>query len=126
MSKQPNVNVQLAEPVSLFQSDEFETETSFWRTIKEPDNYRYENGELALLFTNEDGIFKGHARQLDFRVLKPRGVDLPLYGFYEARIKVDSIRKGRSCQFYLVPKELNLNPDDSIDDKTARKGAREG
>ena len=55
--KQPTVNVQLAEPVSLFQSDEFETETTYWKKIKEPknllENYRYENGELALLYTNE-------------------------------------------------------------------------
>ena len=55
--QQPTVNVRLAEPVSLFQSDEFETETTYWKRIDESkkllDNYRYENGELALLYTNE-------------------------------------------------------------------------
>ena len=55
--KQPTVNVQLAEPVSLFQSDEFETETTYWNKIEGQknlvENYRYENGELALLYTNE-------------------------------------------------------------------------
>ena len=74
----------------------------------------------------EDGSFNGHMRQLEFKTLTPRGIDLPLYGFYEARIDVDAIRNGRSCQFYLIPEGYNLNPDDSTDDTTAKKGASEG
>ena len=82
--------------------------------------------DLYLNLLKEDGSFNGHQRQLEFRSLTPRGIQLPIFGFYEARIDVDAIRNGRSCQFYLIPEAYDLNPDDSTDDTTAKKGASQG
>ena len=126
----------------MFESDEFETEFGLWELIKESgnlkENYSYQNGELYLKFTNDGNDFLGHLRQLDYQVnfeseLKinfnqkasnHRDIDLPLFGYYEASIDVDSIRNGRSCQFYLVPQNFNLNPNgDDETDTTARKGS---
>ena len=71
-AKQPNLTTPLAEPVHLFESDEFETEFGLWELIKESgnlkENYSYQNGELSLKFTNDGDDFLGHLRQLDYQV----------------------------------------------------------
>ena len=126
--KQPVLTTPI-DGLSLFQSDEFDSESGLWNKYSGNNintaNYQYENGDLKLLYTETEGVFEGHRQELQYQTVGPHHLnEQPVFGFWEARIKVDAIRNGRSCQFYILPEAYDLNPDDSTTDNTARKGAK--
>ena len=112
----------------LWQSDEFIEESGLWNKFNgnnlHVDNYEYNSGSLHLIYSENNGQFFGARQELLFQPTTSHLRHEPIFGFWEARILVDPIRRGRACYFYLIPEAYNLNPDNSTTDNTARKGAR--
>ena len=56
--------------LSLFQSDEFDSESGLWNINSGSNlniaNYQYESGELKLLYTETEGVFEGHRQELQY------------------------------------------------------------
>lgn len=112
----------------LYASDEFNSDelNDFWKASQSnqflQSNVQLDNGRLKLLFTDENGEYKGGRVNMKYNPATEAAHERTFdpFGFFEVRAKIsDGI--GRSSIFQIYPVD-GFTPD-GVEDPTARKGA---